>query len=146
MTENFCCTICQKNYQTKNGLYKHNIKYHPINSDKLKDYKCEFCARVFKSRQSRWYHAQSCKQKHQTFEEKLNQLSEKVNILEKKPQKIINNTTNNDNSNTTTNILNNYNTPLIDFMTTSLVKETLELLQFLLFLIILEVLVFKVFL
>ena len=109
MTENFCCTICQINYQTKNGLYKHNIKYHPINSDKLKDYKCEFCVRVFKSRQSRWYHAQSCKQKHQTFEEKLNQLSEKVNILEKKPQqKIINNTTN-----TTNNIQYVINSPIL---------------------------------
>jgi hypothetical protein len=111
MTENFSCVICKINYKTKNGLYKHNSKYHLINIDNSHNtYKCHFCIQVFKSRQSRWYHAQKCKQKILTLEEKVNKLTEKINILEKTSQKIINNNTTN---NTTNNIQYVINSPIL---------------------------------
>ena len=89
----FVCEICNMSYKTQNGLYKHNKKYHPTEPPK-KTYLCECCPRVFKSRQSKWFHMQKCKEinsKKISLEEKVNQLTEKVNTLEKNPQHVTNN-------------------------------------------------------
>ncbi len=139
MSENFSCTICDIHYKTKNGLYKHNIKYHPIiPQTPQKTYKCEYCIRVFKSRQSRWFHTQKCQetyQKNLSLEEKLNQLTEKFNTFEKNPQKIINNNNNTTNSNTTNSnnttnniqyIINSPEASSIGHLTFELQKDILD--------------------
>ncbi len=134
MSENFSCTICDIHYKTKNGLYKHNIKYHPIIPETpQKNYKCEFCIRVFKSRQSKWFHAQKCQKTNQhnlSLEEKVNQLTEKFNTLEKNPQKIINNNNNSTTNNNTTNniqyIINSPEASSIGHLTFELQKDILD--------------------
>ncbi len=116
--KNYSCTICNIHYKTKNGLYKHNIKYHPVNPTKPeKSYNCDYCVRVFKSRQSKWFHMQKCKKINSnkiSLEEKVNQLTEKVNTLEKNPQIINNNNTTNNTKTKQTN-LQQIKQKIIDF-------------------------------
>ena len=89
---NFVCEICNMSYKTQNGLLKHNRLNHK-NNNGPKKYSCEYCNKQYNSRQNKWVHMKKCKEqnlKKLSFEEKLNQLTEKVTTLEKKPHQIIN--------------------------------------------------------
>lgn len=75
----YSCNKCKKDYDTYNGLWKHNKKYHVknITNDKpfdklnksrdkpddkpdIKTYKCPKCENVFVHYQSRWKHQKKC--------------------------------------------------------------------------------------
>ena len=97
--DNYNCEICNLIYKTRNGLFKHNKKYHPTNDDKTpKNYMCNYCSKAYITRQSRWMHEQKCKittEKKKSLEEQVKLLNVKVQILEQKPNSVTNNTTNN---------------------------------------------------
>ncbi len=85
----FVCEICNMSYKTHNGLLKHNRLVHKNSNEPIK-YQCEYCDKQYNSRQNRWVHMQKCKEinsKKISLEEKVNQLTEKVNTLEKKSTK-----------------------------------------------------------
>lgn len=102
---NYNCEICNLIYKTRNGLFKHNKKYHPDDEvQTLKNYLCQYCNKGYNSRQSRWMHEQKCKitnENKKTLEEQVKILNEKVHILEQKPNTVTNNTTNNNITNNT---------------------------------------------
>ena len=129
------CDNCNKEFTKKCTLNRHKRESKKCINQNIvnKVFDCEFCNKNLSTNQRLITHKKTCKKNKEEkvidrLTRKIEELTIKMHILEKKqPTNItINNTTNNDNSNTTTNILNNYNTPLIDFMTTSLVKETFE--------------------
>jgi len=128
---NFNCNICNINYKTRNGLFKHNKKYHSeqlIQNDIIKKYLCDFCTKELNSRQSKWIHEKKCKILNSTsLEEKVRQLSEDIRELKSKPNNITNN------NNTTNNITNNIqyiiNAPeasSMNHLTFELQKEVLD--------------------
>ncbi len=119
MDYKFECKICNLNYKTKEGFNKHNKKYHPIPSATTpKKYLCCQCSREFNSRQTKWKHEQNCKLKKKSLEQKIDEISEKLQILEQKPNNITNNITNN-------NITNN-----IQYVINAPTESTLEHLTF----------------
>jgi len=102
------CEICFKEYVTKGGLYKHNIKIHDMNNKMNCKYECKFCKKIFNSRQNKWSHEKICKIKDNSI------LSEQVKILAdeitqlKNKSNIINNNSNNTTNNTINNIVINH--------------------------------------
>ncbi len=97
METNFECVICKLNYKTKEGYDKHNKKYHLNSSEKIpKKYPCCQCNKEFNSRQTKWKHEQNCKLKKKSLEQKIDEISEKLQIIEQKPNNVTNitNTTN----------------------------------------------------
>lgn len=122
MEYKFECTICNLNYKTKEGYNKHNKKYHSISClSGIKKYTCRLCTREFNSRQTKWKHEQSCKLKKKSLEQKIDELSEKLQILEQKPNSI---------SNITNNITNNNITNNIQYVINAPSESTLEHLTF----------------
>ena len=97
MSDKYRCDECTKDYNSKMGLWHHNKKFHIIPElEKKKNVTCSHCNKELSCKQSKWRHEQKCKLSNKiSLEEKFNQLSDKVSVLEKKPQNIINNTTNN---------------------------------------------------
>jgi hypothetical protein len=119
MDYKFTCTICNLKYKTKEGIDKHNRKYHPIPfTNTPKKYLCSQCSREFNSRQTKWKHVQNCKLKKKSLKQKIDEISEKLQILEQKPNNITNNITNN-------NITNN-----IQYVINAPTSSTLEHLTF----------------
>ncbi len=102
---NYSCDICNLIYKTRNGLFKHNKKYHPNeDAQQPKNYLCKYCSKGYNTRQSRWMHEQKCKittENKKSLEEQVKILNEKVQILEQKPNSVTNNTTNNNITNNT---------------------------------------------
>jgi len=122
MEYKFECTICNLSYKTKEGFDKHNKKYHPIPSANTpKKYLCSQCSREFNSRQTKWKHEQICKLKKKSLEQKIDELSEKLQILEKKPNNV---------NNVTNNITNNNITNNIQYVINAPTESTLEHLTF----------------
>jgi len=122
MTYKFECKICNLNYKTKEGHDKHNKKYHPVPSENTpKKYTCCLCDRDFNSRQTKWKHEQTCKLKKKSLEQKIDELSEKLQILEQKPNSV---------SNVTNNITNNNITNNIQYVINAPTESTLEHLTF----------------
>jgi hypothetical protein len=131
MEKKFICEICEMSYKTQNGLLKHNRLNHKNNdNNKPKKYPCEYCDKEYNSRQNRWVHMLKCKEVNKqkiSLEEKVNQLTEKVNTLEKKPQKIINNnTTNNNTTNNIQYVINSPEVSSIGHLTFELQKDILD--------------------
>ncbi len=112
------CDICNLNYKTKSGYWKHNQKNHQnislpeqkvIQIPKIVDkneseYKCKFCNKNFNLRQNKWTHEQSCKYKnnYNNLIEQVKNLTDKVNeikeIKSQPPTSIVNNYTTNNNT------------------------------------------------
>jgi hypothetical protein len=114
------CNLCNKYYSSYKSLWNHNNKFHKLNNNNnhnstgivldldinstgnvLDDkYNCQFCKKMFKSRQNKWDHEKICKNK----KEKILELEKKINNLEDKIKNTtINNTINNTTINNTTN-------------------------------------------
>ena len=138
----YICNICNINYKTYNGRWKHNKKYHSNNLDsnqhkiniyqhsnqhKINIYQhsdkhennileCKNCKKIFSFIQSRWRHEKTCNKKDEIIElkNKLDQLEKKVN--KKSNKKIINNTNNGTiiNNNITINKIGTENLALLN--------------------------------
>ena len=156
MSKNYSCEICDKHYKSYMGYWLHNKKKHnkniivepvvediineqigktekTVNDIKKKIYACRKCNKILSCKQSRWKHEKTCTASCEiTLEEKVNQLTEKVNTLEKTPKNIINNNTTNNNTtnnNTTNNIQYIINSPSassIGHLTFELQKDILD--------------------
>ena len=97
----FLCEICNKNYKSRTGLWKHKKNNH-INclqyesNDKTK---CSYCNKILSCRQSRWKHETKCKKnskKNMNIINEINEMKSKISQLETKPSIVnYNNTTNN---------------------------------------------------
>ena len=69
--QKYCCEICDYNTSRKSSFNKHNLSAKHINrtiSKKLEQkicepntYNCKNCNKVYKARNSLWYHEQNCK-------------------------------------------------------------------------------------
>ena len=97
MVEENYCEICNLRYSNYSGLWKHNKKYHLNSSEKIpKKYPCCQCNNEFNSRHTKWKHEQNCKLKKKSLEQKIDEISEKLQIIEQKPNNVTNitNTTN----------------------------------------------------
>lgn len=112
----FFCKKCEKEYQSKTGLWLHNKKYHSDISNSLQltnNSICRYCQGDYACKQSRWRHEKKCKlqnQNTQELEEKVKILNDKIILLEKKPYNTI--TNNNNNNNNITNIQYVINSPM----------------------------------
>ena len=101
------CEICFKEYVTKSGLYKHNIKIHDMSNKIDCNYECRFCKKIFNSRQNKWSHEKICKIKDNSIlSEQMKILSNKINRLENKSNIINNSNSNSNNNSNNNNIIN----------------------------------------
>ena len=114
------CEVCNLDYSSRMGLYKHNKQFHADKIGKVgrrkiedKNYICSFCNKEFNHNQNKWLHEKTCKHKKEQnsnedfiqMKNEIEQLKKKIETLENKPKNTINNTTNN--TNNTTNLTNN---------------------------------------
>lgn len=113
----FKCDICNIQYKTNSGLWKHNIKNHIKQSTVItninngnnniksstsnddgnkKKYFCRNCNKQLSDRNSRWRHEKTCnKVSINTINEKVKYLEKTIDELKSKPNIINNYTTNN---------------------------------------------------
>ena len=118
----YSCKLCKINYETYNGLWKHNKKYHVniclpndatclpqmgVENGNNKKFICNICNKTYENRNSKYKHQKKCSEKKDEikqlkieFNEEINKL--KVEMKKKSNKKIINN--NNTNNGT---IINN---------------------------------------
>jgi hypothetical protein len=96
--EAFCCEICNLNYKTHSGLWKHNNKKHNINKEII-EYHCNICNKKFNSRQSRWIHQKKCNDNELSIiKNEYKQLKDEIVELKNNKSNIINNSNNNSNN------------------------------------------------
>ncbi len=137
------CEICNIQYKSRMGLYKHKIKHHiTLQEPKEKHYVCTYCKKEFNHKQNKWRHEQTCKEKDpsidiKTMKNEIAQLKQELRELKSKPTNI-SQTINNISGNTINAISNNGHInnnmtmvyPLgkepINFMPEAEVIETLE--------------------
>jgi hypothetical protein len=95
----YVCNTCNKEYSTRQNLWKHNKSSHAIikseislnldkTSDKspnvseikenIKKYKCIKCNKIFNNRKTKWSHEQKCKE---TIENKLEEKENEIILL-----------------------------------------------------------------
>ncbi len=116
------CEICDLEYSSRMGYYKHNKQYHEnkigkIGRKKIEDktFCCAFCNKEFNYNQNKWFHEKKCKQNNETsndfkqMKNEIEMLKKKIETLESKPVSNItnNNTNNNSINNTINNSINN---------------------------------------
>ena len=94
MQNKYSCNICNINYKTYSGIWKHNNNIHnqqEINIiDNNKHFKCNYCDRKFLHSQSKWNHHQRCKNKIKA--------ENQANIVQNNSNNINNNNTNSNNT------------------------------------------------
>ena len=97
----FKCESCDKIYKTKNGLWKHNVKYHEMSlEDKKKEYCCEICGKIYQNKFSKYKHKVKCdkenNEKNQVeklrseFNNQISQLKTELEEVKNKPSTIKN--------------------------------------------------------
>ena len=126
----YSCKICKRDYETYNGIWKHNKKYHIKNNTNIKNtslklpespesppeiilktrnkLSCEYCSKILSRIDNLKVHEEKCKLKNtskivileKTIEE-MKAENNKINILESKIKKLENNTMK--------KVINNYN-------------------------------------
>ncbi len=107
------CEICNIQYKSRMGLYKHKIKYHfAIQEPKEKHHICNYCGKEFNHKQNKWRHEQTCKKKDPSIDIKkmkneITQLKQELRELKAKPTTNISQTINNITGNTINTISNN---------------------------------------
>lgn len=62
MISKYRCEECNKNYESKMGLWYHNKKIHinPALEKKMAN-SCSYCDKELSCKQSRWRHEKTCK-------------------------------------------------------------------------------------
>ncbi len=132
MNKIYNCEYCKKEYKTYMGLWKHNKKYHNETSisEILNNISniCKYCNKILSCKQSRWRHEQKCKEINNiALVDRVDELTQKIKVLEQKPNSIVNNT--NNTTNNTTNIQYVINSPTasnIDHLSFDLQKDVLD--------------------
>jgi hypothetical protein len=130
-------------YNVDQSKHEVNISQHPVNVynksslsniETVNTFNCRKCNKIYKYKQSRWYHEKSCngilfkkeiienKNNTEIIENKNTQIIETQNIQNNNTQ---NNNTNNGTINNTTIILNNFNEENISYLKDELIKNTL---------------------
>ncbi len=90
MENKYKCETCNLVYKTRNGLFKHNKKYHPDDNNKNipKKYSCDYCTKGYNTRQSKWMHMQKCKVTNTKKLQKKNKITEQFIDLTNKIKKL----------------------------------------------------------
>jgi hypothetical protein len=92
----YFCKVCNKQYKSRVGLWKHANTKHQNDTEKNSN-NCIYCKKSFSCRQSKWRHEKTCI--HSSFGnnllEDINEIKQKLDNLESKPNIINYNTTNN---------------------------------------------------
>jgi hypothetical protein len=104
------CIPCKLDYETYNGLWKHNKVYHKNNKENItpimskiphfpskKEFLCKFCNKNYSRNDNLKRHQKLCVKKEDIYEIKIKSLEDKVKQLETKcnKKKITNNNNNN---------------------------------------------------
>lgn len=83
----FMCIICNKEYRSYKSLWNHNKIYHKLNTIEneiiqvKKTYNCKYCNKIYKIKQSKYYHEKKCKQN--TNNEIKKNINNEINNLKK---------------------------------------------------------------
>jgi len=85
--ETICvCTKCNKKYQSKSGLWKHQLKCNKQKTDpvkeEVKEYNCMYCAKSFGTNFNKNRHQNNCRMKN-VFIELKNDFNNKIELLKK---------------------------------------------------------------
>ena len=89
MSKVYNCINCDREFKTKSGLWKHNIKHNTKNTTEKKVYNCRYCNRNFNIKQSRWAHEQKCRQINKIpLDEQVKKLTEEIKIIKLRPNTI----------------------------------------------------------
>ncbi len=103
--DKYFCKLCNLNYKSRTGLWKHNKNYHDNikknhneNNQKSTNV-CIYCEKVLSDRQSRWRHEKICKKKNnieeinkvkEEFNDKIQKLESQIEVIKNKPSNITN--------------------------------------------------------
>jgi len=107
----FICSICNKNYASRNSLSNHNRKKHNsniVNNIIIKTFSCKYCSKIYNNKYSKYKHQKPCKEKYeliQDTQEKNNLIITKLDNIENK----LHNKNIKNNNLTNSNNLNNIN-------------------------------------
>ena len=105
----YLCKICNFNSNNKNDYNKHLLTIkHQNNTIPKKSFICEYCNDIFNSSTTLWRHRKKCMQEINNYDnnEKIKELENKIEDLEKEKKNIVNSTINNNTFNTINNNLN----------------------------------------
>ena len=119
MNNNFC-KKCKKEFNSRSGLYKHNLNYHQNDLIAHKEIQiiesvtCKYCNKILANYYSKWRHEKQCENKSLQMANQIKDMQSEINKLKAQinnnsgTKNIINNTNNTNNShNTNTNSNNN---------------------------------------
>uniref|UniRef100_A0A6C0HW89 C2H2-type domain-containing protein n=1 Tax=viral metagenome TaxID=1070528 RepID=A0A6C0HW89_9ZZZZ len=155
-SERYTCNICNKLYSSASSIWNHRTKYHSspnidqgkhivnindvlgkqlVNIDndfslsqieKDEQYKCRKCNKIYKYKQSRWFHEKKCNEieikniNHEIIKNNNNNSQ----IIENQNNGIVNNTINNGTINNIT--INNYGHEDLSYIKDDIIKIVLE--------------------
>jgi hypothetical protein len=123
--KNHICIQCNKEYTSRQSLWKHNKKFHNYSDGSItvKKFKCEYCDKLYNSKQLKIVHLQTCKKNlinnNIIMDKKFEELKNTIIEMKKKNinpnTKIIKNINYDiDDNNTSNNIINKTNDDSID--------------------------------
>ena len=94
LTNTHFCNVCNKNYKTANGLWKHNNKYHKEKEELKKESLCCYCDKKLSDRHSKWRHEKICTNRNKedinSIKSELTKLKSELEIVKNKPSTINN--------------------------------------------------------
>ncbi len=122
----FGCNSCNLTYKTKNGLWKHQNKYHLneiiSNSDQdiqvNKEYKCEYCDKVYNNKYSKYKHKKICEKKdHAQIDELKTSFNEQIDKLKLELENVKNKSGKTTINNINKGVINNNKNNVYNFLT-----------------------------
>ncbi len=124
----FCCNNCNLTYKTKNGLWKHQNKYHlneiisNQNPDQdiqvSKEYKCEYCDKVYNNKYSKYKHKKICEKKdHAQINELKTSFNEQIDKLKLELENVKNKSGKTTINNINKGVINNNKNNVYNFLT-----------------------------
>lgn len=98
----YSCQKCNLFFKTNNGFWKHNKIKHDIIIENIqlniddRKFKCSYCNKLYKHKQSKWVHEKTCKNKNtivnlENLQKELNEVKNELDKVKNKPATIINN-------------------------------------------------------
>jgi hypothetical protein len=115
----YICNLCNKEYKSYNGFVLHNKNIHiKVDDKQIKKYKCQYCVKEYKHKQSKYNHEKSCKEKNKPIENKIKNIIDKTSENNIQNNNIQNNSNNNSNNNIKIKyVINNINSQGISQLT-----------------------------